>query len=140
MAVKISDLLPKKVEVDTGNGMLEVGPINLEGITTLIQNYREPLTALVNSSMGGKPNFTVLAESAPDLIVSMIAMGADAIGQEDDIKQLPFAVQVTAAASIWEVSVPDVKKLLSVLSTVLAQLRPESNVPAIPVTSEPSST
>lgn len=133
MAVKISDLLPKKTAIDIAPGVaLEVGPINLQGITALITNFREPLTALVSSSTGGRPDFAILVQSAPDMIIAMIAMGADAVGQEDDIAKLPFGVQVTAAAAIWEVSVPDVKKLLNVLSTVLAQLKP------LPKSSEPS--
>lgn len=126
MAVKISDLLPKKIPVQIAEGVtLDVGPINLQGITQLIQEFREPIAQLVNSSVGGAPDFSVLAQNAPNMLIKMIAMGADAVGQEEDIAQLPFGVQVTAAAAIWEASVPDVKKLLSVLSTVMAQLQPQ---------------
>lgn len=128
MAVKISSLLPKKTEVDTGNGMLEVGSIDLVGITKLIRNFKEPLMALFSSGSSGKPDFAALSVSAPDMIIAIIALGADAEGQEEDIKKLPVGVQIIAAAEVWAQSVPDAKKLLSVLSMVLAQLKP-SNQP-----------
>lgn len=126
MAVKISDLLPKKTSIDTGNGNLEVGAITLQGITTLIQNYRDPIMQLIATGSKGNPDFSVLVVSAPNMIRDMIAMGADAVGQEDDIEKLSFSVQAIAAAKIWEVSVPDVKKLISVLSTVLGQIKSQS--------------
>lgn len=131
MSIRISDLLPRKISVDTGNGAMEVKPLNLQEITTLIQNFRGPILSLVESSSSGNPDFAGLMTNAPEMVVALIAMGADAVGQEDDIKQLPFAVQITAAAAIWESSVPDAKKLLSVLSTVMAQLRPAAAIPAL---------
>ncbi len=128
MAVKISDLLPAKVKVDTGNGMLEVSSINLKGITTLIQNFKEPLIQLFTSGQGGgTPDFLGIATHAPDMIVAIIAMGADAEGQEEDIAKLGLSTQILAAAEIWALSVPEPKKLLSVLSTVLAQITPPPN-------------
>jgi hypothetical protein len=135
MSIKISDLLPKTTMVDTGNGMLPVRPINLEAITELIQNHRDPLLALVESSIGGKPNFGKLLQNAPELVAAIIAYGADAKGQEEVIKQLPFSVQVIAAATIWEGSVPDAKKLVDVLSAVLAQVKPvpvRAPIPTVP--------
>lgn len=127
MAVKISELLPPKEKIEICPGAtLDIGAINLMGITKLIKEFSEPLGKLVSSSTGGQPDFSELLATAPDMVAAMIAMGADAEGQEDDIKLLPFGAQVTAAARVWELSVPEPKKLLSVLSTVLGQLKPVS--------------
>lgn len=137
MPVKISSLLPKKIQIDTGNGMLEVGSINLAGIVTLIQDFKEPLLQLFKGSgPNGQPDFIALGKDAPAMIVTIIAMGANAVGQEEDIAQLPLGVQITAAAEIWAQSVPEPKKLLSVLSTVLAQITPQSKAAPLREVSE----
>ena len=124
MAVKISDLVPKKISISVGESSLEVACLGLAQMTTLIENYKEPLLQLIASSGSGNVDFAALLTTAPDMVVSLIALGADAVGQEDDIRLLPVGVQIEAAAAIWQLSVPDVKKLVSVLSTVLAQMQP----------------
>lgn len=137
MPVKISDLLPKRIEIEVGNGKMDVGPINLESIVKLIQNFRDPILHLITTGSKGTPDYSGMLAQSPAMVVQLIAMGADAVGQEDDIAKLPFGVQVTAAATIWEASVPEPKKLVDVLSAVMGQMRPNQPAPSSPDTATP---
>lgn len=123
MAVKISDLLPKKVLVPTGGGDLEVGPVSLEGVAAAIANHREAVLHLIASSAAGTPNFVKVLGEFPDLCAELLAHACDAKGQEADIKQLPAAVQLVAIGEAWRLSVPDPKKLGQYASLVMAQLQ-----------------
>jgi hypothetical protein len=131
MAIKISDLLPKPVEVEVGTGTLVVNALDLKGITRVVQKHRETILHLIATAQKGKPDFAGALEQAPDMVATIIALAADAEGQEEDIRKLPGTVQLTAMAEIWKVSVPDVKKLLSSLSGVMARAKTAPPVPNV---------
>lgn len=133
MAVKISDLLPKPINVPVGGDQfLTVKSLDLKAITKVIQAHREPILQLIATAQGGKPDFAVALEMAPDMVATIIAHASGTEGQEEDIKQLPGTVQLMAMAEIWKVSVPDVKKLLDSLSGVMGQASSKPVRPAIP--------
>lgn len=127
MAVKISDLIPKKVPVPTGAGDLEVGALSLEAIASVIANHRDAVLHLVASAQAtGMPNFGRILEQFPDLCADVLAFACEAQGQQEDIKKLPAAVQLIALGEAWNLSVPDPKKLGQYVSTVMGQLQKRS--------------
>lgn len=124
MVVKISALLPSWQNIDTGNGQLAVRSIDLKGIVELFTRYKPAVTDIIAKAKAGDSSIAeLIVNHAPMLGASIIAKGANAEGQEDDIIQLPGAVQLIAIAEIWRASVPDVKKLIDSLSAVSEQLQ-----------------
>lgn len=126
MKIRIADLLPAPRKVSVGpNTALELRGLTLTEITKLLTKYQSLLVMFVDA--GATKAETVIAQS-PDMVAEIIALAADAEDQIDDVKKLPFAVQVEAVAAVWELSVPDVKKLIESLSRVAAALE-EGNKP-----------
>jgi hypothetical protein len=60
-----------------------------------------------------------LIDVLPDLAVQLIAMGLRCEGQEEQIKTMPLATQIEVLMDVWELSVPDAKKLKARLSLLL---------------------
>lgn len=121
MSVRIADLLPKPVQVDTGNGMLEVRGLTLEQLVLLLMVHKNELVAYLNAD--GEPNLGDLLLKSPVMAAEIIAAAAGAEGQEDDIRKFPMSVQLTALAEIWTLSVPDVKKLTGVVQRLTREVR-----------------
>lgn len=125
MSVKISDLLPKKTAIPTGAGDLMVGALSLEAIAALIGNHKGVILHLLANSNGGKtiPPIGAVVAEFPDLVADAIALAADAVGQEEDVKKLPLMVQIDAIKMVWNLSIPDPKALAELLFGVTAKLR-----------------
>ncbi len=122
--VRIADLIPKPVDVEVSAGkFMTVNSLSLEQIVKLLWLYQEPFLRVYAEGLTAKPNYESLIIAAPDMVADIIAMGADADGQQEDIKRLPGTVQLVALKSIWAMSVPDPKKLLESLSEVMGYLR-----------------
>ena len=112
--VNIADLLTQKIEVQVAEGkFLELRPLNLKEMITLLLTNKELFIGLysqfqaegsVEQKVGG------LLLAAPEFIAQIIAMGADAVGQEEMIMRLPPTVQLIAVHDLWKASVPDPKK------------------------------
>jgi len=125
MNVKISDLLPAPIEVEISPGkMLPLRPLSLQDIVKLLLTHKDSfLAAYAESTAKVKPDYGKFLLSAPLMCVDIIALSADADGQQEDIKRIPGTVQLIALSSIWKVSVPDPKKLKESLSEVMDELR-----------------
>jgi len=119
MTARLRDLLPPPVGLPMGTGTMEVKGLNLTQIVIVLQKYKEKVLPFFQ---GGEVDYADLVISAPDMVAEMIALSADAVGQEEDIKLFPFAEQVNAMAEVWKLSVPDLKKLVESLSGVAATL------------------
>jgi hypothetical protein len=117
MAVIIKDLLPPPRIVQVGEGHLAVRGLRLDETIALLtkEEYKSSLATFFS---GENLNFTLLVAQAPDMVATVIALGADAVGQEEDIKLLPVGTQVEAVTAVWEMSVPSVKKLSESLQRV----------------------
>lgn len=122
MSVDLSALLPAPKTIDLGRGAVAVYGLN---ITHIGQLLRENSDELMKFLAGGEPDIVALVTILPDVAVKLIAMGLDCVGQEETIKKIPLATQIDILIDIWELSVPDVKKLkarLGGLSDVLQSL------------------
>lgn len=113
--VDFSVLIPPPVKVFVGQKSFEVSGLTMEHISKLLRDNFDLITTFME---GDTIDFKAMAISAPELVAMIIAMASDAEGQEQSIKKLPFVSQVEALKSIWELTVPDVKKLKELLSGV----------------------
>lgn len=130
--ISIADLLPKPREVEISEGVvLEVHGVTLEQMVQLLWAYREAFLGMYAAGQTTKINYASLVVAAPDLVASVIAMGTSTEGQEADIKRLPPTSQIVAVTQIWEISVPDPKKLIASLLTVMEGLKKVSTQPQI---------
>jgi precorrin-6B methylase 2 len=134
MSVKIADLLPLPVGIKVGSGELKIRGITLKEMLGLLARHKDVIVTFVG---GGEQDLEKLLVTAPDMVAEVIAMAADAQGQEADVARLPAAAQLDALTAVWELSVPDLKKLKESLSRVTAALRPETvskQSPSLPET------
>lgn len=119
MAVVIADLLPEPVKIEVGRGTVAAHGLTLDTVVPLIMNHKDEVMPFF---AGEEPDLNGLILSAPTLAASIIAEGIDAVGQEDDIRKMPAAIQLECLLAIWNQSVPDVKKLRESLLTVVASI------------------
>lgn len=141
-ATRIADILPQKIPVPSLKGM-EVRGITLEETAKLIDKYKEPLYAFFAAPA---MDFGLLAMQSPTMVADIIALGADAVGQEEDIKKLPLQAQVDTLSAIWQQTVPNVEGLLASLARASESLRvarekavtPQPSIGSSPTSSTPS--
>ena len=123
MAVKVSDLFPKKTSLPINGVDVEIHPLSLEQIIRLLTIYRQDLIMMFADSVQGSLNLVTLVATAPIMAADIIAFGLDAEDQTADIRALPGFTQVEILAAIWTASVPDPKKLMALLSGAMAGLQ-----------------
>jgi hypothetical protein len=131
MGINLADLMPSARKISTGSGELEVRGLPLSKISELSKQYGPRLTQFMQ---GETMDFALLVEEAPDLVASIICAGTGTAGQEEVAKQFPVWIQIEAVTAIWEESVPDLKKLVGLLSGVANKLKKEIVTP-LPLTS-----
>lgn len=122
MAVKLEDYLPvpRSVLITGSDKVLMVRGLTLQEIVKLIAKYKDDIAVFLD------PNNTRIDQlviSAPPMAAEIICLAADAEGQEEQAKKFPFAVQVNALTAIWELSVPDLKKLAESFGGLIAATR-----------------
>lgn len=133
VVVRIADLLPQPEEVEVSPGkFLPVHHLTLEQIVHLFWMYQDAFLSIYAEGTQAKPNYETILMAAPGMVADIIAAGADAEDQQEDIKRLPGTVQLIALRKIWAMSVPDPKKLQESLSGVMAELRKLSSQAAQP--------
>ena len=138
MKVNIADLLAPPIKILVAEGkFLELRALTLqEMVNLLINNETLFMTLYSQFQEGGSPEKKIgaMLALAPEFVVQLIAIAADAIGQELSISRLPPTVQLIAIHELWKASVPDPKKAGELLSEVMGQLRKlhAANAPAAP--------
>lgn len=135
MSVVIADLLPQPVSVELGRGTVEARGLSLNEIVPLIEKYKDDLAPFFSDD---KPNAEYMLSKAPRMAADIIALGINAVGQEDDIMKMPAAAQINCLTAIWNLSVPDVKKLRESLLTVVASVTLKDEVDLLPDSATPS--
>lgn len=127
---KFADLLPQPVEVQVSEGKsFQVKGVTLEDLSKLIATYRDDFLMLLYSSRaGGEPDYAQVILAAPNMVADLISMASGSPEDREEAKTLPFAVQLTALADIWRLSVPDPKKFQSLLSQGMEEAKKLSGV------------
>lgn len=131
MGVKVSDLFPVIKTVEINGVPVEAHPLSLVQIVQLLTIYRHDLIMMFADSAEGTLNMVTLVATVPNMAADIIAFGIKAEDQYEDIKQLPGFTQVEILAAVWEASVPDPKKLMSLLSGAMAGLQAQGISPSI---------
>lgn len=138
MGVKVSDLFPEKTFIPINGVNVELHPLSLTQIIHLLTIYRQDLIIMFADSAEGSLNLVSLVATAPVMAADIIAFGINAEDQIADIRDLPGFTQVELLAGVWAASVPDPKKLMSLLSGAMAGLQKVGISPSLE--QEPDST
>lgn len=121
MGVKISQFVapPQLVEVEEGRGFT-VRALDLTALAQLINDHREDMVALYDAGSATPPRLQEFVSRAPLVVRDVIAAGADVTDPEEIVAcgRLPVTVQIDALFTIWNLTVPNPKKLEAVLSAV----------------------
>jgi hypothetical protein len=104
MAVSIKDLLPPPAVITVGNGTLSLRGLSLEDVSAVLTKHKDDFALFFVSD---NPDFSGIISTAPKMVTDIIALAADAVGQEDYVRLIPASTQLVAIAAIWELSVPD---------------------------------
>lgn len=132
MAIKVSDLFAINKIIKVSGKDVEIHPLSLEQIVKLLAIYREEIIMMFSDSLTGDLNMITMVATAPRLVADIIAYGMDADDQVNDIMKLPGFTQVELLAEIWKVSIPEPKKLFSLLSEAMAGLNGVGVNPSLP--------
>lgn len=113
--VSLSDLLPEAKFVTIGRGQVEVFSLDIIHVGILLSRYGNVLDGLF--SAGATPDFMAMVQdpAMPKVINDIIAMALHEVDQPDLVARIPLASKVEILAAVWELSVPDPKKLLAKL-------------------------
>jgi len=132
MAIKVSDLFAISKTVSIGGKDVTIQPLTLEQIIKLLTIYREEIILMFSDSLSGELNMVTMVATAPRLVADIISYGIDAEDQVEDIMKLPGFTQVELLAEIWKVSIPEPKKLFSLLSEAMAGMQGAGINPSLP--------
>lgn len=120
MGINLVDLLPPKKPVPLPwGGALEVGGLDLDQVALLMSENGDNL---LEAFVGEVVDYKALVKSSPKLVAQIICMASGTEGQEDVARKFPLQTQVEMLTAIWKETVPDVKKLVDLLSTAAARL------------------
>lgn len=111
--ISLLDVMPVPRKVSTGNGDLVVKGLDLQSIAILISEHGTLLGELLSNE---SVDFSKIVVTAPDLVATIICMATNTEGEEAIAKSFPVWLQIEALTAIWEETVPDLKKLTSLLS------------------------
>jgi hypothetical protein len=124
MSINIADLMDDSVPVQVSSkGSMLMRALTLQEIVQVLLTYKDDFVSIYGEALSAEPNYAGILVAAPAMVADIIALSADAVGQEPDIMRLPASVQLTAIATVWRLSAPNPKELLASLSMVMAQLR-----------------
>lgn len=126
MAVKIRDLVPEKREVKFGSGVLPLRGLKLPEIVALLVKHKEEVAPFFS---GQQMDFGPMFVGLPSVVAEIIALSADAQGQEADILEMPAPDVIEALMAVWEISIPNVKKLVELIASAAKQLTAALPVP-----------
>jgi hypothetical protein len=123
----IADLLPLPEKINIGRGTIDVTGIPLNKLVRLLGVYQNEAGQLYEEykQNGNKVPYERVLFLFPEMVASIIAIASDAEGQEADVRKIAGPTQIEALMAIWKLTVPDAKKLQSLLSEVMALLPDE---------------
>lgn len=141
MALKFA-LKTAKIEIDGPDNYVEVRGLSLKDIVQLVELHRPVIEDLFNRFSGKTPEAITEADAAetimemldkaPSLVAHIIALGADAAEQFDEIVNLPVGAQVTCLEKIGEFTFATgggPKKLLGLALKMAGNARSKSSLP-----------
>jgi hypothetical protein len=133
--------MPTPVSVKIGTGAMPVRGLSLKDISLLVSNYEQTFVEFFASALNPENvRWDRLLTAAPLMACDIISLAGD-IDADDRIlvSELPLGVQVEILEKVWGLTVPNAKKLRSVVDAVIAQTRAFAPSNAQPVSDEKDS-
>lgn len=97
MALK--DLIPQPRTVEFKHGKLTLHPLTLEDIIMVLQTgHADDMTKM----MEGQVNLPQLLKDAPAFACKLVALSAGEPDEWNTVRKLPFAVQLVALETVWD--------------------------------------
>lgn len=122
--MNISDLIPSNKTIKINGIDVEYHGLSISGISYLLEHYRQELSniAAMFFSDDKELDYFDLIKQSPDVVFSIIAIGSDCVGQENDISKLQVLDQVSLLSGILKATFYDKKKLLALMSDIKSLL------------------
>ncbi len=111
----------KKISLSGGQSF-EVQGLTLTNLGKLVEEYKEPLEAL----MDAKLDLTQIADKYPEFMAKVIALAANEPDEWEKISSLPFPTQLLAFEACWDLTIPDydaLKKLIERIQGLIPKLQ-----------------
>jgi len=105
--MSLADLVAIKEKIESPHGDFEVQGLTLEALAGLLKEHTKEIASLFD----GKLDFTELLKESPVLVAKLIAYSAGEPEHIDNVKSLPFGVQLIALQKIWELTAVDTAEL-----------------------------
>ncbi len=118
--MKISALIPTEKQVELSKGSIGVKGLTLEQLSQIISKHEHIMVKVIRVLETG--HYHALLEQAPELLIDVIAMGANAVDQKDDIRQLLAIDQLEIFAAVSVETLPDPKKLSTLMDLFAGSL------------------
>lgn len=120
----IEDLFPAPSSVTVNGKDFPVQALNLEQVALLLSSYKFDLLLAFSDSVSGELNFPALVGTAPNMVSEVISYGLG-LGLESAqrAKQLPLMTQISILEKVWDLTVPEPKKLYGLLFGAMAGLQ-----------------
>lgn len=99
MALK--DLIPQPKTLTLKTGSLTLHPLTLEDIIIILQSGHEKE---MTEMMEGKVSIPALLKDAPVFACKLVALSAQEPDEWATVRKLPFAVQLAALETVWDLS------------------------------------
>lgn len=112
----LAGLVPVTGKIVSPHGDFEVQGLSLEGLAGLLTDYAEDMKSLFEGDL----DFHKLLVESPDLAAKIIALAAGEPEYEDNVKALPFGVQIIALKKIWDLTAVDIEELGKLLRSLTA--------------------
>ncbi len=92
----------KTVHIDADQSF-EVTGLTLTDLGLLINEYKTPIEALMESRL----DLSEIANEFPEFMAKAIAFAAGEPNEWEQVKKLPFALQLKAFEDCWDLTIPD---------------------------------
>lgn len=121
-------VMPVPKEVPVGTGSIAFRGLSASDVSLVFSMFKDSAMAFfAMSDKGDDTDWSSLVLGAPEMVARIIAMGSG-IDQESDeemeaIRQLPLGEQAACLGAIYSLSVPNEKKFLDQLQSLLSKLR-----------------
>jgi len=113
----IVDLLPPEREVVCGGKIVKVKGLTLAHIGKLLMEFRKDVVYFMEATEGNAELFLL---RAPELCRRVIAYALDVDEEEYTlVDRLPLSTQIEILQAAWEASVPDPKKLMGLVQSLI---------------------
>ncbi len=105
--MSLANLVAITEKIESPHGDFEVRGLTLQALAGLLKDHAEELSKLFD----GEIDFQAVVREFPDLVAMLIAQAAGEPEYVDNVKELPFGVQLNAIEKIWNLTAVDVEEL-----------------------------